>query len=488
MNLLALETTCDETAAAVVNDRLEVLGAVVASQDDLHRRFGGVVPEIASRAHLERILPVIDEALRRAGVRLWELDAVAVANTPGLAGSLLVGLVAAKTLAAALEIPLVAVNHLQAHIYACRLASREDVFPCVGLIISGGHTSLYRCLGPLDFQLLGATIDDAAGEAFDKVAAMLGLPYPGGPSIQRAAAGGNPAAYRFPRAFLHEPQRLDFSFSGLKTAVRYTIAGPGRPDLSQVHLEPGQVADLAASFQEAVVDCLIDKALAATEKTGLRKTLRRRRRGRQCAAATAAGRRGKLKRRPPIRRPAGPLHGQRRDGRDCRGALSGRPLREPGPQRLPRRGTGQGAVVFMPKCIQFLHFAHLSLTARADNNGKSVHATASTREEKKVVGNSVVGKSTAGNSLAASAGGDADRDLERRVMNFLVGRQVPSLRQIAVEADRGTVILRGRVYSFHHKQLCINCCTRVAGVLRLVDELTVATPSNAKVVATPIPT
>ncbi len=142
----------------------------------------------------------------------------------------------------------------------------------------------------------------------------------------------------------------------------------------------------------------------------------------------------------------------------------------------------------MPKCIQFLHFAHLSLTARADNNGKSVHATARTREEKKVVGNSVVGKSTAGNSLAASAGGDADRDLERRVMNFLVGRQVPSLRQIAVEADRGTVILRGRVYSFHHKQLCINCCTRVAGVLRLVDELTVATPSNAKVVATPIPT
>jgi N6-L-threonylcarbamoyladenine synthase len=270
MNLLALETTCDETAAAVVNDRLEVLGAVVASQDDLHRRFGGVVPEIASRAHLERILPVIDEALRRAGVRLSQLDAVAVANTPGLAGSLLVGLVAAKTLAAALDIPLIAVNHLQAHIYACRLASRENVFPCVGLIISGGHTSLYRCLGPLDFLLLGATIDDAAGEAFDKVAAMLGLPYPGGPSIQRAAVGGNPAAYRFPRAFLHEPQRLDFSFSGLKTAVRYTIAGPGRRDLGQLQLEPGQVADLAASFQEAVVDCLIDKAFAALEKTGLR--------------------------------------------------------------------------------------------------------------------------------------------------------------------------------------------------------------------------
>ena len=270
MNLLTLETSCDETAAAVINERLEVLGAVVASQDHLHQRFGGVVPEIASRAHLERILPVIDETLRRADVQLSQLDAVAVANTPGLAGSLLVGLVAAKTLAAALEIPLIAVNHLQAHIYACRLASREDVFPCVGLIISGGHTSLYRCLGPLDFELLGATIDDAAGEAFDKVAAMLGLSYPGGPSIQRAAAGGNPAAYRFPRAFFHDPQRLDFSFSGLKTAVRYTIAGPGRPDFTQVRLEPGQIADLAASFQEAVVDTLVDKAFAALNRTGLR--------------------------------------------------------------------------------------------------------------------------------------------------------------------------------------------------------------------------
>ena len=177
---------------------------MVASQDDLHGRFGGVVPEIASRAHVERILPVIDETLRRAGLSLADLDAVAVANTPGLAGSLLVGLVAAKTLCVALGIPLVAVNHLQAHVYACRLASGEEVFPCVGLIVSGGHTSLYRCQGPLDFELLGATIDDAAGEAFDKVASMLGLPYPGGPSIQRAAEGGNPRAYRFPRAFLQD--------------------------------------------------------------------------------------------------------------------------------------------------------------------------------------------------------------------------------------------------------------------------------------------
>jgi N6-L-threonylcarbamoyladenine synthase len=268
VRILTLETTCDETAAAIVTDRLEVLGSVVASQDDLHRRFGGVVPEIASRAHVQRILPVIDETLRRAGLRLCDLDAVAVANTPGLAGSLLVGLVAAKALCVALGIPLIAIDHLQAHIYACKLASGEDVFPCVGLIVSGGHTSLYRCRGPLDFELLGATVDDAAGEAFDKVAAMLGLGYPGGPAIQRAAEQGDPRAFRLPRAFLQDRRRLDFSFSGLKTAVRYAIAGPGRPDFSQIRLSPQQVADLAASFQEAVIDCLAAKALSALEQTG----------------------------------------------------------------------------------------------------------------------------------------------------------------------------------------------------------------------------
>jgi N6-L-threonylcarbamoyladenine synthase len=195
---------------------------------------------------------------------------VAVANTPGLAGSLLVGLMAAKALCVVGGIPLIAVNHLQAHIYACRLASREDVFPCVGLIISGGHTSLYRCGGPLEFELLGATIDDAAGEAFDKVAGMLRLAYPGGPSIERAARRGNPNAYRFPRALLQDENRLDFSFSGLKTAVRYKIAGPGRPDFVKIQLGQQQVADLAASFQEAVVDCLVGKALAALRRTGLR--------------------------------------------------------------------------------------------------------------------------------------------------------------------------------------------------------------------------
>jgi N6-L-threonylcarbamoyladenine synthase len=179
-------------------------------------------------------------------------------------------LVAAKALCVALDKPLVAVNHLQAHIYACRIAAAPDeVFPCVGLIVSGGHTSLYRCLGPLDFELLGATIDDAAGEAFDKVAAMLGLSYPGGPSIQRAAERGNAKAYPLPRAFYQEDDRLDFSFSGLKTAVRYRIAGPGRPDLTQIQLDAQQVADLAASFQEAVVDSLVDKAFAALRRTGL---------------------------------------------------------------------------------------------------------------------------------------------------------------------------------------------------------------------------
>ncbi len=270
MNVLTLETTCDETSAAVVNDRLEVLGTVVASQDELHRRFGGVVPEIASRAHLERMLPVLDETLRRAGLALGDLDAVAVAHTPGLAGSLLVGLVAAKTLAMALDVPLVAVNHLQAHIYACRLAAGPEVFPCVGLIVSGGHTNLYRCLGPLDFTLLGATIDDAAGEAFDKVASMLGLPYPGGPSLSRAAVQGDPNAYRLPRPMLDEPDRLDFSFSGLKTAVRYLLVGPGRHDFEQLELSPKKVADLAAAFQEAVVDCLVGKAFQALAATGLR--------------------------------------------------------------------------------------------------------------------------------------------------------------------------------------------------------------------------
>jgi tRNA N6-adenosine threonylcarbamoyltransferase len=269
MILLTLETSCDETAAAILNERFEVLGSVVASQEKLHERFGGVVPEIASRAHLERILPVVDETLKRASLTLDDLDAVAVANTPGLAGSLLVGLTAAKAICVAKNIPLVAVNHLQAHIYACKLASGEEIFPCIGLIASGGHSNLYRCENSFDFELLGATIDDAAGEAFDKVAAMLGLPYPGGPSIQKVAEQGDPRAYSFPRALLKDRSRLDFSFSGLKTAVRYAIWGPGKPTTERPALDEQEVADLAASFQAAVVDCLVGKAFLCLEKIGL---------------------------------------------------------------------------------------------------------------------------------------------------------------------------------------------------------------------------
>ena len=223
--LLAIETSCDETAAAVVDENLAIRSSVVASQSDLHRRFGGVVPELASRAHVERILPVIDEALRQANVQLADLSAIAVVTQPGLAGSLLVGLTAAKTLALALERPLVAVNHIEAHLYACRMHAGADVFPAVGLVVSGGHTNLYDCPEPTGFELLGSTIDDAAGEAFDKVAAILGLAYPGGPSIQAAAKDGSPAAFRFPRTFLNEADRLEFSFSGLKTAVLYEVAG-----------------------------------------------------------------------------------------------------------------------------------------------------------------------------------------------------------------------------------------------------------------------
>jgi N6-L-threonylcarbamoyladenine synthase len=269
VRILALETTCDETAAAIVADPLAVLSSVVASQDELHQMYGGVVPEIASRTHVERILQVVDEALRRAGVTLADLDAVAVARTPGLAGSLLVGLAAAKALCVATGKPLVAVDHLQAHIYACKMAGAADLFPCVGLVVSGGHSSLYRCTSALDFTFLGGTIDDAAGEAFDKVASMLGLPYPGGPAIEQAAATGNPRAYAFPRAFLQDASRLAFSFSGLKTAVRYQIAPPGETPRAET-LSPQKIADLAASFQEAVVDCLVDKSLVALRQTGLK--------------------------------------------------------------------------------------------------------------------------------------------------------------------------------------------------------------------------
>ena len=266
--ILTIESTCDETAAAVIDDQLNVLSSVVASQEKFHEQFGGVVPEIASRAHVERILPVIDSALVKAGISLSDLDAIAVANRPGLAGSLLVGLMAAKTLALACDLPLIAIDHLQAHIYACRLAAGRDIFPCVGIIVSGGHSNIYRCETPLDFTPLGGTIDDAAGEAFDKVASMLGLGFPGGPALQRAAEKGDPKRFRLPRPLLNDDTRLDFSFSGLKTAVRYQLFGVGRPEMDATTLDPQLVADMAASVQAAIIDCLAGKALLALKQTG----------------------------------------------------------------------------------------------------------------------------------------------------------------------------------------------------------------------------
>jgi N6-L-threonylcarbamoyladenine synthase len=245
-----------------------IRSSVVASQIDLHGRFGGVVPEIAARAHERQILPVIDEALRRAGVGLADLGAVAVATRPGLVGALVVGLTAAKALALALEVPLVAVDHLEGHLYACQLAfPRREVYPCVGLVVSGGHTSLYECRGPIEAIPLGGTIDDAAGEAFDKVASLLGLGYPGGPGVERAALGGDPAAYAFPRPFLNDV-RLDFSFSGLKTAVLYALRGQDARSDGGKAPPPGVVADVAASFQEAVLDVLVGKARQALRRTG----------------------------------------------------------------------------------------------------------------------------------------------------------------------------------------------------------------------------
>jgi N6-L-threonylcarbamoyladenine synthase len=265
---LALETSCDETAAAVFTEEPAILANVVASQTELHSRFGGVVPEVAARAHLQRLLPVIDAALRQAGVRLDEIDCLAVHHTPGLVGALLVGVSAAKMLSVALGVPLIGVNHIESHIYACRLAAGRDIFPCVGLVVSGGHTTLYHCPSALRFEMLGATLDDAAGEAFDKVASLLGLGFPGGPAVEKEAAKGDAAAFRLPRSFLRE-ERLDFSFSGLKTAVLYTITGQDAGAPPQT-LTPQARADLAASFQQAVVDVLVEKSRQALRMTHLR--------------------------------------------------------------------------------------------------------------------------------------------------------------------------------------------------------------------------
>lgn len=266
--ILTIESTCDETAAAVVDRNQAVLGECIATQEKLHEKFRGVVPEVAARAHVDRILPVIDAALNQSGVNASQIEAIAVADRPGLAGSLLVGLVAAKTLAVAWQKPLVTINHLHAHLYACQLAVGDSrpVYPCVGLIVSGGHTSLYQCDGPLDLNYLGGTIDDAAGEAFDKVAAMLQLGFPGGPAVHRLAADGDRKAHAYPRSMMNA-NNFDFSFSGLKTAVRYSLVGPGQQDFASLNLPAQQKADVCASFEEAVVDVLVGKSIRAVKQT-----------------------------------------------------------------------------------------------------------------------------------------------------------------------------------------------------------------------------
>lgn len=265
--LLAIESSCDETAAAVIDRKLNVHSNVVASQSELHVRYGGVVPEIASRAHVARIIPVLDDALKQADKSLEDISAIAVATHPGLVGSLLVGLTAAKTLATVLRIPLIAVNHVEAHLFACRLAAGREVFPAIGLVISGGHTNLYDCHNSTRYELLGSTIDDAAGEAFDKVAKLLGLAYPGGPSIEKAAANGDPRAFAFPRPMLNRDS-LDFSFSGLKTAVLYEANGKPGSSKPAPTMSEQRIADIAASFQEAVADVLVSKCRQAIEERG----------------------------------------------------------------------------------------------------------------------------------------------------------------------------------------------------------------------------
>lgn len=242
-----------------------VLGECIATQEELHEKFRGVVPEVAARAHVERILPVIDTAMKKSNIAPDQLTAIAVADRPGLAGSLLVGVVAAKSLAIAWQKPLVAINHLHAHLYACQVSAKQTVYPCVGLVVSGGHTSLYHCTTPLDLEYLGGTIDDAAGEAFDKVAAMLQLGFPGGPAVSKLAADGDAKKFDYPRSMLHE-DNFDFSFSGLKTAVRYSIVGPGQQDFSKVQIDLQKKADVCASFEQAVVDVLVSKSNKAVNK------------------------------------------------------------------------------------------------------------------------------------------------------------------------------------------------------------------------------
>ncbi len=258
MKVLGIETSCDETASAVVEDGRRALSDVVSTQIEIHRRWGGVVPELASRNHVVQVMPVVDEALSRAGVTPSAIDAVAVTSGPGLVGALLVGVQVAKALAAAWEKPLVRVNHLEGHLVAAFLGDEPPEFPYLGLVVSGGHTSLYAARAFGDYRLLGHTRDDAAGEAFDKGAKLLGLPYPGGVAIDRLAKEGDANAIRFPKAIVKGAD-LDFSFSGLKTALLHHVKKHGVP-------QGRALSDLCASYQEAIVRALVEKLFRAARR------------------------------------------------------------------------------------------------------------------------------------------------------------------------------------------------------------------------------
>ena len=262
MLVLGIETSCDETAAAVVRDGRTVLSNVVFSQDPVHREHGGIVPELASRAHLENIDFVVGKALSDGGCLIGDIDLLGVTYCPGLMGSLLVGVSYAKALAFATRTPLVKVDHIEAHLYAPLLGGNGIEFPAIGLVVSGGHSSLFYCGGAGEYEFLGGTRDDAPGEAFDKVAKILGLGYPGGPAVDAASGEGDPGRIPFPRPMMGGGD-CNFSFSGLKTAVLYHVKGHNKP------LLPGHVADICASFQEAVVDVLVAKTFSAASERGV---------------------------------------------------------------------------------------------------------------------------------------------------------------------------------------------------------------------------
>ena len=264
IRLLGIETSCDETAAAVVEDGKKILSNIVASQVDIHAQYGGIFPEIASRQHVITIYPVIEQALQQAHITLEDVDGIAVTRGPGLSGSLVVGLNTAKGIALANQLPIIGVNHLEAHIYSAWLDTQEQTvdrdpkFPLIALIVSGGHTELILMTDHLAYQRLGGTLDDAAGEAFDKIARLLGLDYPGGPAIEQSAKSGNERAYSFPRSWLNDS--WDFSFSGLKTAVLREVRRLEATNL------PLPVNDIAASFQAAVIEVLVSKTLKAARE------------------------------------------------------------------------------------------------------------------------------------------------------------------------------------------------------------------------------